>query len=291
LRNTQARFEDAIKGRKTKTTSKPASTTVVEAEPGTGFLDLPPELRNRVYALFSQRELPLRLRRFKPPAIARVSRQLRWEALPVFFDINTFVAEIVVPFSYRLDGNLATFGQFIHNKDDRFKRTGTLQLTQDTMGLFKLSGKATARVRKLIVVFVDASKLTWRYRQTNVYFPTRLLVKAGSSSTQAYRQTTSLNITRAEFQKLFAEDLAYLMKPVEDFVDKIASGPDFKGFSIPDLKKLAHTVRQPPRDLDRTLQFGREGIIAHTVITQKQSVSAVPTLTLTLDRKEADITI
>jgi hypothetical protein len=53
-----------------------------------GFVDLPAELRNKIYRKALVVEGVQSLKRV--PAICRVSKQLRNETLPVYFGLNTF---------------------------------------------------------------------------------------------------------------------------------------------------------------------------------------------------------
>ena len=79
----------------------------VEAkDTGTGFLDLPAELRNRIYHLALTRPDTINVTSFdiaKPqfnssatqPALTQICRQIRNEALPVFYNQNCFTGSYV----------------------------------------------------------------------------------------------------------------------------------------------------------------------------------------------------
>lgn len=76
-------------------TSPPSPPTPTGEQ--TTFLDLPPEIRNRIYALIphqawlSVNSAPAKL---KQPALAAVNRQLRAESLAVFYSQNKFVLDL-----------------------------------------------------------------------------------------------------------------------------------------------------------------------------------------------------
>lgn len=65
------------------------------------FLDLAPELRNRIYEFAIEDLNPTKQSRVSPmtPAISRVNRQLRMETLPLFFRETCFTIVIWHPFA------------------------------------------------------------------------------------------------------------------------------------------------------------------------------------------------
>ena len=70
----------------------------------TSFLDLPAELRNRIYQDVLVEDEDVEIQRFAPhvikPALLRTQKQIREEALPVFWAANTFAVRFVVPYQH-----------------------------------------------------------------------------------------------------------------------------------------------------------------------------------------------
>ncbi|KAK5165254.1 uncharacterized protein LTR77_009352 [Saxophila tyrrhenica] len=77
-----------------------AGHDALQAEGPTTFLSLPPELRNEIYSYNLLTDHPILLQVYKPHpgelSLLRVSRQVRDEALPVFYGANVFEANSVV---------------------------------------------------------------------------------------------------------------------------------------------------------------------------------------------------
>lgn len=85
------------------------------------FLDLPPELRNRIYSFATVREGPFyigevadgycsdRWESPKQPALLMVSKQIREESLPIFYGENTFVCHPDVMFPGFQHSNIEVF--------------------------------------------------------------------------------------------------------------------------------------------------------------------------------------
>jgi hypothetical protein len=190
-----------------------------------------------------RQEEPVRLRCFRPPAITRVSRLLRAEALPVFFDVNTFVAEVMTPLHWDRWSDSA---RYLHKDDIRFQNIGTLRISADDIKLFKTAGKVTARIRNIDFVMSNVDKPMKQFPTHP--FPALVCMKAQEYSSSA---TTSLHI-RNGVSKELEEDLRYLTAPVKKFLDDKIANPNFKGFSITELQRLANTVRVAPRP-DRPL--------------------------------------
>lgn len=74
-----------------------ASTTDHATTACSLFLDLPGELRNRIYryALVTPERILLRGENKKQPALLRVSRQVRKEAIKIYYDENEFAYHFV----------------------------------------------------------------------------------------------------------------------------------------------------------------------------------------------------
>ncbi|KAK3702019.1 hypothetical protein LTR37_015133 [Vermiconidia calcicola] len=98
------------------------------------FVDLPAELRKRVYELYVE-ALPEVLETPTQPPLARVSRLLRQEVLPVFYSLRTFAIRLVLDESrprpgWRLDAASSTFLHNLANGQISNIRTIELNVTR-----------------------------------------------------------------------------------------------------------------------------------------------------------------
>lgn len=85
------------------------------------FLDLPPELRNRIYSLhFDSIDTPLNLP--QPPPITTVSRQVRQESLLLFYQTCRTIM------SFHSDVSARTFGYRLSSKTQVSARLSTARL-------------------------------------------------------------------------------------------------------------------------------------------------------------------
>lgn len=80
-----------------------SESTSAPADGGTGFLDLPPEIRNIIYEYAVVQDKPIRFtydkgRAARQPYLARVNRQIRWECLPIFYGQNIFATPEIYTF-------------------------------------------------------------------------------------------------------------------------------------------------------------------------------------------------
>ncbi|KAK5168802.1 uncharacterized protein LTR77_006111 [Saxophila tyrrhenica] len=140
------------------TTTKTSSHS--DSETPFRFLDLPPELRNRVYgyATAGQDGSTRRLasRTLKPPAITRVSQLVRQESMPVYFDVNSSVIEVTTPHGGLRSGS---FPGFLRQTDRRFMNTGRLEMPKVVYSFLRDAGKVAARIKDLHIHFDPVSSL------------------------------------------------------------------------------------------------------------------------------------
>ena len=110
----------------------PAHCATTPCEEDFRFMDLPPELRNWVYQYALLERRIQRLRCFTTPALSRVCRQLRNETLPIFFYLNTFVAEVKSTFigyaGYDYDGR---HPQYVERCSRNYQTTGVVSIASD----------------------------------------------------------------------------------------------------------------------------------------------------------------
>ena len=183
-----------------------------------------------------QTEIPLRLRRFKPAGITRATRQLRAESLPIFFDINLFVAEVKSTLKY------GTW--FISPTDARFKNAGTLRLSRDIISLFSISGKQTVRIRNLLLIATDYEDST-----PGVPFYYNTMVALRTLETPLRGQVSCHSgLEWAGFDdEENTKNIKHLIQPARTFLESLVSEPGFRGLSLADLKQLANKLRVVPR--------------------------------------------
>lgn len=198
------------------------------------FLDLPAELRNRIYHLVVYRPWSMRLRHFKPPDITRVSRQLRNEALCIFFDVNTFVAEIRTSYCSR-------GGLFFPDTHKIFKQVGTFRLRQEVISMFKLSSKQIARIKSIDICLLDAENLRGLPDHLNAVVSVRC-----ASRSPGDRLVTTHVRDEPFRQKTYVHDLQYITNRAKASLETAMAKAEFNGFSIADLKKIANVLRVEP---------------------------------------------
>jgi hypothetical protein len=213
-------------------TTRPSQPTTLEPF---RFTALPPELRNNIYQLVVVQDEPVRLRCFRPPAITRVCRRLRAEALPVFFDVNTFAAEVIAP--VRWDYYAMATAQYLRKDDVRYQSIGTLRISADSIKLFKVTEKVTARIRNLDFVMVDID--AQRKHMSVEFLPAVVCMR---SQGQGQNAAVSVHIRKGHFGD-YEEDVRYLTHPVKKFLNDKMANPNFKGLTITELQRLANTVR------------------------------------------------
>ncbi|GAB7343733.1 hypothetical protein MBLNU457_1710t1 [Dothideomycetes sp. NU457] len=125
----------------------------------TCFLDLPPEIRNQIYAIALKQPLRISIDKMKVPALVQAHEQIRKEAMSMLLNINRFRLAIGVQSKlsgYRLsycisDGKLRGLGLgsgYITNlqisiKDSGlFRREKTWKIALNSSGEITCSGKA-----------------------------------------------------------------------------------------------------------------------------------------------------
>ncbi|KAF2173717.1 hypothetical protein M409DRAFT_15991 [Zasmidium cellare ATCC 36951] len=122
------------------------------------FVKLPAEIRVKIYHYTLPRRLIQRLRCFTTPALSRVCQQLRRETLPVFFYVNTFVAEVKSSFigcsgsSYRNRKPC-----YVENDERRFHSLGLLSIAGDVNPLSWERYARTAIFRNIDFVLMNPS--------------------------------------------------------------------------------------------------------------------------------------
>lgn len=211
------------------------------------FSDLPPELRNRIMGFATSKPEPLRLRELEPPAITRVSRQIRHESIPVFFDANDFIAELAAPYSFYGGYNWAlggyTRGRFLPETDSRWKQTCRLQIPQDIHTFFRDAGKLAARMKNLEYRIYSVRTVHARNSPNHYGFMLRLTL--GTQPTVRFEGRDSIANSA---QQHFDEDCEYLTEEAVKLMRSYTAKAGYCGMSIAEIRKVAQSFRQVPRD-------------------------------------------
>ncbi|KAK4498059.1 hypothetical protein PRZ48_010715 [Zasmidium cellare] len=120
------------------------------------FLDLPAEIRNKIYRYILPRLSIQRLRCFTTPALSRVCQQLRHETLAVFFYLNTFVAEVKSSFS-GCSNPASGMGKpcYIESNGSLFQWLGRLGIAEDVNPLSWVYYANTAFFRNIDIVLLN----------------------------------------------------------------------------------------------------------------------------------------
>lgn len=123
------------------------------------FLDLPPEVRLCIYEHALREPFVQRLRNFVTPALARASSQLRQESLPVWFAINTFVAEVKSTFlGMSFCSSHGTRAEYISEDDTRYRRLGNLDLSSVVTGLLATRSPKMIRLKNVDFCMLSADE-------------------------------------------------------------------------------------------------------------------------------------
>ncbi|KAK5115155.1 hypothetical protein LTR85_009913 [Meristemomyces frigidus] len=215
------------------------------------FVDLPAEIRNNIYRIVVRGSGALRIRNFNPPAITRASKQLRAESLPVFFDVNTFVAEIKTKWTLTLDryapGTLSLLpwiGVFFLSAHKRYKQVGTLKLRQETISYFKRAGAGTARIKNLDVCVLEAVEA-----YPNGFRYLDVIISMRSEEGRPGSATVSVYISEqnARYTEEVMKDLRHITTTVKAVLETAIAKPDFNGLSVAELKRVANAFRVEAR--------------------------------------------
>lgn len=206
------------------------------------FLDLPPETRNEIYFWSSLDHKPLRLKNFLTPSISRVSRQLRHECLPVFFKINSFVAEVrstFMGFAWEATGYNPRYAD---RRYLEYSRTGAVSLKKDVCPLMNSYWASLARFTSLDFVLLhpfDAKDGRTIHRNAV------LSVRGRVASVQA-RPSTS----RKRLQDYV--HLRYILSLGAKVVQGLARDCRFSGLSFENIKAVAAAFRADSMDSQKS---------------------------------------
>lgn len=229
------------------------------------FMDLPPEMRNRVYAHYvaisggdgTHAACTYNLADFKTPTIAQVSRQLRTEALPAFFAEASFY--VTMPC------NLLDFSRSNHGINPRnvnwtesmgFMRdrrvSGRLGMKRAVKDCVRTYGK-DAVFRDITFKMADAEYIDEKNRthiiEENVLYFIRFSYHGKVVHVEAEAGHDCPKLPDQDDIRAFSFDRSDVEKVVESvskLAKKMGKREDFIGFTHKDLEELARVFRWSP---------------------------------------------
>lgn len=225
-------------------TTAPSASSSASSRPAFRFLDLPPEIRNRIYTyviLESTGAVALNLANFKEPAITAVSHQVRNESLPVMFAECTF--NILVGSNLRKHSAVRRSIRLRGHKNDT-ARAGTLGVKREVMKFIKGS-KGTAVFRHVTFKVCDVSDLHATQSHIHVKYPEVYVVgtlSLGYTSKQLEIATSTGAICASVFA-FEAVDRDAAIHEAATVARELSERDGFMGFSVHDLDKVAKGFR------------------------------------------------
>lgn len=228
----------------TAPTTTPNPSSLTSLDPAFRFLDLPPEIRNRIYSyviLGPTGTLTLNLANFKEPAITAVSHQVRNESLPVMFAECNF--NIVVGSNLRKRSALRRSIRLRGHKSDT-ARAGTLGVKRDVMKFIKRS-KTTAVFRHVNFKVCEVGDLhsTQFHVQANhqeIYVVGELVLEYTSKQVEIVTPAIAFDPWRFMFE---AVDRDVAVEEAATVARELSERDGFMGFSVQDLDRIGKGFR------------------------------------------------
>ncbi|KAI5364238.1 hypothetical protein Slin14017_G062020 [Septoria linicola] len=198
------------------------------------FLDLPAEVRVCIYEYAVRDTFVHRIRNFATPALARTSQQLRAESLPVWFAINTFVAEVKSNFlgisACATHGNKA---EYIAEQDTRYRRLGKLDLSAVVAGLLATCPPSTIKLKNIDFCCLSAGSRRDRLRSDRFAMlsvrdgrPVRITTHVGGGTSDEYTK---------HVLRMFDHGQKYLQQ--------LVAKPEYQGLYMLQVKDIAAAFR------------------------------------------------
>ncbi|KAF7197818.1 hypothetical protein HII31_00907 [Pseudocercospora fuligena] len=221
--------------------AKSAAREIAAKSKAFRFMDLPAELRNRIYAFTFQNEKNFGEQRslalLATPAITRVSKQIRQETLPLFFATTSFRLDVCSYFTPNHDVRL----RWPYTSAAQISNSGTLHIKQEVKKAIRYAGdKALIRNIEFYVCHARDWRASDRMRGINPSFVVftakikvergNLMVDVGLSSDLRDRSGVSDSITA-------------VMGDMKATIEKASNKEDFEGFSLRDLEQIVKTLR------------------------------------------------
>lgn len=203
------------------------------------FLDLPAELRNGVYSYAVLINKPIHLAAAFAPPITRVSKQVRAEALPVFFAENSFTVEVTSNIKRRThirDYNPSGPQTLLHDTTYCFEEILLWVESAERSGRV-LTHRWLHKVPSQLVAFHDI-KLTIVPAGRH-----RMMVRGMNDPDLIVRATREGAKVTIRSLHAAREDL---LRGARISLRQIAEKPGFRGFSMEDLQMVADTFKVLP---------------------------------------------
>ncbi|KAM0719871.1 hypothetical protein Q7P37_004006 [Cladosporium fusiforme] len=241
------------------------------------FLDLPPELRNKVYTYHLQRDLSMDLTSAVAPFIAAVNKQVRAESLSTFFAESTFIfrtgtnigdSDIIDLF--RQAGPLCPLGPHTCHHEPpksfcaRANRSGVLRGRYTKYSLPKWLSTIDDQVllfRKIDFVIEDRRPMHERRHPWRVFIPPTSMISIRIDSgdvhisTHPPRSGTPMGTVLNYFSLgrpvgLFYHSLKWdaMVSRARATIKQMSEREGFQGLALNDLKVIAKEFRSWPTD-------------------------------------------
>ncbi|KXT08398.1 hypothetical protein AC579_7310 [Pseudocercospora musae] len=231
-----AKFEEWYKRLKTKS----AAREIAAKSKSFCFIDLPAELRNRVYAFAFQNEKRFGEQRslalLATPAVTRVSKQIRQETLPLFFATTSFRLDVA---SYLAPNPGGRTGHYTSRA--RYQNSGKLHIKQEVKKAIRCAGDK-ALIRN--IEFYVCNARDWRARDrirgidpSFVVFTAKIKVEKGNLMLDV-----SLNSSSGD-QSGMSDSVAAAMADMKAAIENASTKQDFQGFSLQDLEQIVKILR------------------------------------------------
>lgn len=225
----------------------------VEADRGPfHLLELPGELRNRVYAYMLQNEEDFaeqhNLAYVSLPATARISKQVRQEILPIFFANSSFVLNVAANLA---DRSRAQAGLRPLGTQAKVQACGVLHIKQPARRSLRSAGRG-ALFRNVTLKACDGNSWTMDVRRKDGIrnwlrvFSLRLRVERGNlkvtiergmayQDPYTFRGTTETRIVASAVEEVMYEAIT--------MANDIAAKDSFQGFTLGNLEAIARNLR------------------------------------------------
>lgn len=213
-----------------------------EAAPPTHFrfMDLPAEIRNRVYSHAlpgTSNTYSRRVADFRFPAITRVSRQTRQEALPLLFADTNFIFSVGTNCVSRL----------ANNPRREKRRAGTLSFTSTMQRCIKDAGDS-AVFRNVTLHVHDSSDMRAKLGVsegvlTRLLLTLTLTVEQGKLRANVVEENLYPRRSKGFSTVDDVEALEEVVQGVFAIARGISAREEFKGFAMADLKRIAKGFR------------------------------------------------
>lgn len=203
------------------------------------LMDLPPELRNRIYSFAFQNEKKFGKRRTLAlvaiPNVTRICKQIRQETLPLYFATTSFRLSVASDFNNRYEPDA------VYKSKAEIQNAGTLHIKKEVKQALRFAGKQ-ALVRNIDIIVCNARD--WRlsdrsggYYEEFAAFSAKIRLEQGNLVV-----TMSRGKSFSDQPKL-SDTIAAVMVEMKAAIEKASGKEDFQGFSLRDLEQIVKTLR------------------------------------------------